>query len=798
MNKKSIFGSPGNTNFRMRKSMLCSIAVVLAWWWFFALPDPLFQDSYSTVLLDKDGELLSARIADDQQWRFPEIDSVPEYFAEAVIAFEDKRFWSHPGVDILAMGRAMKSNIKARSIVSGGSTLTMQLIRISRKGKDRTVWQKMTEIMLAVRTEVRYSKKDILRLYASHAPFGGNVVGLEAASWRYYGKSPEVLSWSEAACLAVLPNSPALIHPGRGRDLLKLKRDGLLLKMAERGILDSTEAELAMLEPLPDAPHPLPDGAAHFLTYLKTVDAPRIQSTIDRQIQQLAAISLQSHHTILAQNGIQNGAVLVMDTKSGEVLAYIGNVDNPLMLHENAVDMIQAERSSGSILKPLLYAAAFADGQLLPHMLVEDIPTNLRGYQPENFSRSYTGMVPADDALTRSLNVPAVLILRDYGIERFRQDLIQAGLTTIHYSAEHYGLPLILGGAEVSLWDLCGVYASMGRMLSHAYLLNHQYNPDDLHKPICMLPGSQETEQHQKTTKTPILWDYGSLWLTLEAMRNLARPDEEGHWESFQSTKQIAWKTGTSFGFRDAWAIGVTPDFTVGVWIGNADGEGRPGLMGIRAAAPLMFDVFRNLPGNAWWTPPFDALVEVATCRLSGYLAGPDCVEVDSILITPQGIMAGRCPFHTRIYTDISGTFQYRKECAEGERITPQSWFILPPAAAGYYNRNNPSYKSVPPFHPTCSTMESSPMAQLQLIYPATDTRIFVPRELNGEKGHTVFRAAHRSATSPVYWYLDERYLGTTQEFHTMELQPDVGVHRVIIVDHRGERIERMFEVVGE
>jgi penicillin-binding protein 1C len=252
------------------------------------------------------------------------------------------------------MGRAMRSNIKARSIVSGGSTLTMQLIRISRKGKDRTVWQKVNEMMLALRAELRYSKEDILRLYASHAPFGGNVVGLEAASWRYYGKSPDLLSWAEAACLAVLPNSPALIHPGRGRDLLKKKRDGVLLKLAERGIIDSTEAQLAMLEPLPEAPHPLPDGAPHFLTYLKSSDTPRIHSTIDKEVQEMAQIALQSHHAVLTQNGIQNGAILVLDTETGEVLAYVGNVENPMMQHENAVDMIQAERSSGSILKPFL------------------------------------------------------------------------------------------------------------------------------------------------------------------------------------------------------------------------------------------------------------------------------------------------------------------------------------------------------------------------------------------------------------------------------------------------------------
>jgi penicillin-binding protein 1C len=274
------------------------------------------------------------------------------------------------------------------------------------------------------------------------------------------------------------------------------------------------------------------------------------------------------------------------------------------------------------------------------------------------------------------------------------------------------------------------------------------------------------------------------------------RPDEEGRWEQFQSQKAVAWKTGTSFGFRDAWAIGVTPEYTVGVWIGNADGEGRPGLMGVRAAAPVMFDVFHNLPGNGWWDPPYDALTAVATCRQSGYLAGPDCVDIDTVQISRKGLESGICPFHCRVYTDVAETFQFHKGCLDGG--IPQSYFLLPPAAAYYYSRSHPTYRTAPPFHPDCpDEIANSASPQLQLIYPAKDTRIFVPRELNGEKSHAVFRAAQSSSSAPLYWYMDDRFLGTTQEFHTMDFQPDVGIHRVIVVDDQGHRIERMFEVVG-
>jgi penicillin-binding protein 1C len=427
-------------------------------------------------------------------------------------------------------------------------------------------------------------------------------------------------------------------------------------------------------------------------------------------------------------------------------------------------------------------------------MLLEDIPTNIRGYQPENFSRSYRGMVPADEALIHSLNVTAVLLLKEYGIERFRQDLIGAGISTLRFSAEHYGLPLVLGGAEVKLWDLCSVYASMGRSLAHAYPYNHQYDPADFHPGIS---DRQHTVIKQKLTDHPTVWDYAAIWHTFNAMRDLNRPDEEGQWEAFQTEKQIAWKTGTSFGFRDAWAVGVSPRFTVGVWIGNADGEGRPGLMGARAAAPVMFDVFRNLPGAEWWAPPYDVMTQIPVCRMSGYIAGPDCQETDSVHIPMKSLAVGKCPYHQRIYTDISGTYQYHADCASLRDVHPVSWFVLPAAAAWLYGRNHPAYKPLPPMHPSCTGKSNDALTELQLIYPASEARIFIPRELNGDKGHTVFRAAHRSASTEVFWYMDREFIGKTREFHTVELQPEPGMHTIILVDAQGERIERTFEVVG-
>jgi penicillin-binding protein 1C len=543
---------------------------VMVWWWF-CLPDPLFDASYSTVLLDKNNELLGARLAADGQWRFPGDELViPQTFREAIIQFEDKRFYAHNGVDIIALCRALRDNILSGKVTSGGSTLTMQTMRLSRCNRPRTIFQKCIEMLWACRAEMKYSKDKILQQYASHAPFGGNVVGLGAASWRYFQKTPEQLSWGEAATLAVLPNAPGLIHPGRNRDLLMQKRNALIAKLQAKRIINNEDASLAMQEPLPDQPYPLPDIAPHLLGHYNSTGAI-LHSTIDIDLQQRLSELVNRHADILSMNGVHNAALLLMETETGNVLAYIGNTQHESRQHQNDVDIIRSERSSGSILKPFLHCAALEEGLITPAGILEDIPTFIRGYQPLNFSQEYMGMVPANEALSMSLNVPAVRLLQDYGILPFKERLVAAGITTLHYSPDHYVLPLVLGGAEVTLWDVCGAYASMGRILNHTYKYDHQYSKEDIHPPV-ILAQKHDESRYVKLTEQPPLWNAGAIWHTFEAMSDLRRPDSEGQWETFRSSKRVAWKTGTSFGYRDAWAVGVTPKYTIGVWVGNADG----------------------------------------------------------------------------------------------------------------------------------------------------------------------------------------------------------------------------------
>lgn len=806
------------------------IAIPLLAWWFW-LPDPLFDASYSTVLLDRNGELMGARLAPDGQWRFPGLDlDVPSNFEQAIIAFEDKRFYQHSGVDVLAFGRAMRDNIKSGSVVSGGSTLTMQTMRMARRSEDRTVWQKTIEILWAWRAELKYSKKEILQWYASHAPFGGNVVGLGAASWRYFHKSPDQLSWGEATTLAVLPNAPSLIHPGRNRNALLEKRNKLIDRLAAQEIIDEMEASLAKSEPLPTAPHPLPDLAPHVLGHY-TNAGKTLHSTIDIDLQQRLTELVQRHADIMSLNGVNNAALMVMETESGDVLAYIGNVSHDRKGHQNDVDIIQSERSSGSILKPFLYCAALEKGLITPQGILEDIPTYIRGYQPMNFTQEYMGMVPADQALAMSLNVPAVRLLQQYGILQFKEKLIDAGITTLHFSPDHYGLPLVLGGAEVKLWDICGAYASMGRVLGHAYTYDHAYAVEDVRGPDMFRKASAYAPKRATADKgrqegipllgesskglwplerrgynkegalqlvgEPPVWDVGAIWLTFEAMKSLRRPDQEGQWETFQSSRQVAWKTGTSFGYRDAWAVGVTPKYTIGVWIGNADGEGRPGVIGLHAAAPVMFDALRMLDNDgSWWSAPYDALVATETCAESGWLASSNCTHIDTTFVVAGNGGGEVCYFHHHIYTDLLQQYRYEPLCHYGETVLTD-YFVVPALAENFYKRYNPSYKVMPPMHPDCVDAESAAQ-DLAMIYPRHGSKIYVPYEWDKKKSRAVFSAVHRLDTAQVYWHLDKQFIGKTKEFHQIEIDPKPGKHQLVLQDEYGSVVTTLFEVLAE
>lgn len=781
-------------------------------WFYFSLPKKLFNAPTSYVIEDENGNLLNATIASDGQWRFPYNKNVPQKFIDCITTFEDKRFFKHPGVDPVSIGRAIVKDVKNKSVVQGGSTLTMQVIRLSKQDDKRSIWNKLKESILALRLEMSYSKKEILALYASNAPFGSNVVGLDAAAWRYYGRSPDKLSWGEMATLAVLPNAPALVHPGKNRDVLLKKRNALLDKLAEAGKIDKSSCELAKLESLPGNPLPLPQYSPHLLQrFIKDnkglSGSTKIKTTLDGNLQRNVAAIVQQHQSVLKGNGINNACALVLDVETGNTLAYVGNIYDPLNKDmESDVDVIAAPRSPGSALKPILYAAMLSDGLILPNSIIPDIPTQIGSYAPQNFDLGFDGAVPANRALARSLNIPAVKLLQQYKYQRFYETLQRCGITTLTRNADTYGLSLILGGCEVTMWDLAGVYASMARTLNHQTRNHGQIDAADFHPPNYIKrelgignppdgrQGLDAVSNRIPNSKSPIPLDATSIYFTFQAMQEVMRPGEEGLWQQFTSSQKIAWKTGTSFGFRDGWAIGITPKYVVAVWVGNTDGEGRPGLIGVQTAAPILFDIFRLLPTVSWFEKLKYNYVYVPVCRQSGYRANVDCPDVDTLFMPPNGMKVPLCPYHKIIHLDATGTFRVTEQCESPSNMQHKSWFILTPAMEYYYKQKNADYKVLPPFKAGCEFAETGKV--MEIIYPQQDAKIYVPLEVSGERGKTVFTAAHRRSGAKIFWSLDDNFIGTTQNFHQMALNPSPGIHIITLVDENGLSVSRQFEIL--
>lgn len=775
--------------FLKRHKIKAIVTFVLLLLYYFCLPKQLFQNPTATVVTASNNDLLGAVIATDGQWRFPALDSVPKKFEQCILQFEDAYFYDHFGFNPISIAKALYKNIKAKKVVRGGSTLTQQVIRLSRKNKKRSYFEKLKELVLATRLEFRYSKKDILKLYASHAPFGGNVVGLEMASWRYYGLQPHQLSWAETATLSVLPNAPSLIYPGKNQQKLKRKRNNLLKKLYQKQLIDSITYVLALEETLPQKPYGLPTTATHLVQNIaKKNRGKRIKSSLNVFLQKKVNTIIQQHYNFLKQNEVHNASVLVLDIATRKVLAYVGNTPTDKK-HQKDVDNVISARSTGSVLKPFLYAQMLQSGDLLPNQLVADIPTEIAGYSPKNYNLSFDGAVPVNEALTRSLNVPAVRMLQYYGLEKFRDDLKDYKLKHINKPANYYGLSLILGGAEASLWDLCNVFAGYAGTVNHYETLKHAYYKNEFAKTSYLFDGVVDFGSQQETAQ---IVDAGAAYLTLNTLTEVNRPTTDQAWKFYDSSQKIAWKTGTSFGHRDAWAIGTTAKYVVGVWIGNSDGEGRPNLTGVGSAAPLMFEVFNVLPKGNWFLEPFEDLIEENICTTSGCLALPICPNTKK-RIQKNGIRGASCSYHKEIQVDASARYQVNSNCESVSNITTKTWFVLPPLQAYYYKQKNAAYKRLPDFRVDCNVSEK---LKMDFVFPTNYySKISLTKNIQGELNSVVLKLTHTKSSAKVYWYLNDVFINVTSNYHELAISPSKGIHKITVIDDLGNELKRVLEV---
>ena len=745
------------------------------WGWALCLSFPLFDAPYSTVLNDRDGQLLGARIAADEQWRFPPSDSLPEKFVAAIVAFEDKRFWDHMGVDVMAVGRATRQNWQAGRVVSGASTLTMQVVRMASGQRRRSLSRKLLEMAQATSLEWRMSKDEILQMYCAHAPFGGNIVGLEAASWRYYGVPAHQLSWGECASLAVLPNAPSKVLPGRNEATFRNKRNRLLDQLLIQGSIDSVTWRLSKGEPLPSRPLALPRRAPHLLDWqCQVLPSQPCNSTLDGALQNRIQGVVDAHVDQWKGNEVHNACAVAVDLSSGEIRAYAGN--SSAMGSEGAgFDMLRQPRSTGSILKPLLYGAAIEEGMVTPQSILEDVPTRIGDFTPRNFDRQYRGAPSVKECLVASLNVPAVRLLRKFGLQKFHGLLQNMGIQSMKDNAFHYGLSLILGSAEIPPIQIAEAYAAMFSPLrpqGEAGLMD---------------PFGRRYSQSRPQVFSPL-----TAFRVGEMMKEVKRPVAWQHWSP---DRPVHWKTGTSYGHRDAWAAGTDGQWLVVVWAGNASQEGRPGLIGVECSAPLFFKVLSQLPFEGSAFPESAETIEgqkAALCASTGYGKGPFCRNTTTAKVGQR--IPAPCSHCTTVQLNEKGE-RVHSGCASAYSDT--SWVVLPPAMQWYHRRSGGRFAPLPPWSQACLGGEAlDDDSRLEWVYPEEYDLVKRPRGLDGELQSMVIEVAHSRTDAHLFWHDNGQYLGETEGHHVLEVFFDPGRHNIRVVDERGLQLSGALEVV--
>ncbi len=743
-------------------------AVGIACWFAYPVGD-LFSDDYSTLVFDCKGRLLRATLAGDQQYRFP-VDTLvlPKKYLTALLIYEDKRFFAHPGVDPIALANAAVTNFKAGKRIRGGSTITMQVARLSGP-KKRTYINKLYECFVAVKLSLHFSKEEVLNLYMSRVPMGGNIIGVPAASYLYYGKPATKLTWAEASLFVVLPNAPSMINLERERPLLKRKRNKLLKSLCDKGIINSFTYEMACQEPLPGRNRCFPFMAPHFtrLVLDQKRKSGRIATTLDRDVQNQVLEAAARFYRLLSHQGIANFAVLAAETETGKVRAYLGSHDFNDEAGCGQVDGVQALRSTGSLLKPFLIAKCLDKGPYTTASKVLDVPTFYGTFAPQNANKSFHGLVTVEQMLIRSLNVPFIRLLNEYGHREFYDLLVQGGLKGLFRDPDGYGLTLIVGGAEASLFELSRMYlalANMGRFQA-----------------LRMVEGDGNRPSGER------LFSEGAAWQVLNILNGLSRPGLELYWNQFNDQIPVAWKTGTSYGQKDGWAIGVNKQWTIGVWVGNFTGEGNAAIGGAMSAAPLLFTLFNLLTQSEqpmWFDEPLFDLKEVVCCKDSGYPAGPYCTVTKILKIPRMSCTPGTCPFHRRYLIDKHSGKSVCSLCWGGIETEWVTRFIVPPAARDILEKSGYPVETVPAHSAFCPN--SFDDNRIEIVYPVNGIKIFIPRDFGGEHEKIVLSAKHQHPSMHLFWYLDGDLIGETVDHHQFAVELEPGSYTLSVQDEEG------------
>jgi penicillin-binding protein 1C len=747
----------------------------------FPFPKDSLRRGSSVLLTDKDGRPIRFFLSQDQQWRLPaELEEISPALIIAVIASEDRWFYYHPGVNPFAVMRALYTNIRAGKVVSGGSTIPMQISRLTNP-KPRTLLSKLEEAFRAFQLKWNFKNDELIEMYLNIAPYGGNIEGVGAASYFYFGKSPRALSAAEIALLTVLPRSPNTYDPTIDSSLAVTARNRLLAQLVERGVFKEITFREAIGEPVPKRRKNAPFMAPHFAQFVfdRFRDQSYIETTLDPSIQKISEEAARVRIGELRREGIDNLAIVVIENRGRKLRAMVGSSNFFEKHYSGQVNNALAKRSPGSALKPFLYAMALDRGLVVPATFMLDIPTDFSGYIPKNYDGKYRGRVTMREALIRSLNAPAVRLLARVGLEDFHRMLIDAGLTTLDRPVSQYGLPLILGSGEVNLLDLTNLYSTLAE--------------GGVHAPVSF------TSKDARDYEDKELFSPEASYLITQTLTELGRPDMPSPiWELTRDVPEVAWKTGTSFGHRDAWAVGYSGRYTIGVWVGNPTGRGQKGISGGEHAAPLLFDLFRAIEGDGArpQKPVRLNLSTIEVCKQSHMLPTHFCTERVRVTYIPGRSRIPMDNYLKQVFVDSETGEMLLGDCIETRPSKARIVTIYPPELVAWWRAEGREVPSVPPLSPFCNDVP--PQLPPKIVSPdeSTPYRILLGTPGEYQKLQLIARASPE--VERLYWYQDGKLVASARPDERLFIALETGTHDLVVVDSSGRSDSITYEVEGK
>ncbi|MGN6105775.1 MAG: penicillin-binding protein 1C [Kofleriaceae bacterium] len=747
------------------------------------VPLPAHATRSSVVVEYRDGEPAYVFLSSDDKWRLPvSLERIDPKLVEALVALEDKRFWRHDGVDPIAIARAAWTNLASGRRVSGGSTLSMQLARLL-EPRARTIPNKLIDMFRASQLDLRMSKREILEQYLARTPYGGNLEGVESAAWSYFGHGAQHLTPLEIATLLAVPQGPVRYAPRPSNTTrLRARRDAILDKLIAAGVFSAVDAEVARLDaaatPPPERLRAMPRQAPHAANYLRAryPRELRIRSTLDAGAQRLVEREVAMRRGELQRKNIFSGAVVVVDHHTRDVVALAGSLDFHDARHGGQIAMFARPRSPGSTLKPVVYALAIDRGIALPDYLMADVPAQYGTYRPRNFDGDWAGLVTLRDALSRSLNMQFVELLERVGVESFASELARMGVAPGRLVPGQLGLSMIVGGVELTPLELAGIYATLAE--------------NGAHRPLRLVDRDPRPEPAS-------VFGAGAAWLTRQALALRDRPDFPRRRAVAGVPAEIHWKTGTSFGYRDAWAVGSGPRYTAVVWTGNVDLASTVELIGSEAAGPLLFDVLEGLADRARAPaaePPPEDLVSIEVCAYSGHVPGEACPHRVKTLAPVRSVPTTPCPYHQAFDVDVATGRAVLPACRTADgTYERRSFVVLPSAVAAWLTGRNREVPEPPALAEGCAADGDG--APPSIITPAEGQIVTLIPGVPTRNQTVPLSASTRSAT--VSWFVDGELVGTGPSSERMFWTPTPGKHVVVVSDGAGRKARRRLEVRG-